>query len=79
MLITLSIGPRVRKSPISAARADGRCRRVYNHMYMPTGYGDPPEYDRLVNGVAMWTAAERQVALKALMRWSCTLSHTTKP
>ena len=39
---------------------------VYNHMYMPTSYGDPlAEYERLVNGVAMWdVAVERQVALK---------------
>ena len=35
-------------------------------MYMPTSYGDPmAEYERLVNGVAMWdVAVERQVALK---------------
>ena len=35
-------------------------------MFMPTSYGDPAaEYDRLVNGVAMWdVAVERQVALK---------------
>ena len=68
MAITLSIGPRVRKSPyFEAARADGlAAASVYNHMYMPTGYGDPAaEYDRLINGVAMWdVAVERQVALK---------------
>ena len=68
MPITLSIGPRVRKSPyFEATRADGLASAsVYNHMYMPTGYGDPAaEYDRLINGVAMWdVAVERQVALK---------------
>ena len=39
---------------------------MYNHMFMPTSYGDPAaEYDRLINGVAMWdVAVERQVALK---------------
>lgn len=40
----------------------------YNHMLMPTGYGDPQaEYERLVNGVAMWdVSVERQVELKGL-------------
>jgi aminomethyltransferase len=35
-------------------------------MLMPTGFGDPAaEYDRLINGVAMWdVAAERQVELR---------------
>jgi aminomethyltransferase len=39
---------------------------VYNHMYMPTSYGDPDaEYNRLINGVAVWdVAVERQVAVK---------------
>ena len=43
---------------------------VYNHMYMPTSYGDPDaEYNRLVNGVAVWdVAVERQVALKGRMQ-----------
>ena len=68
MALSLSLGPRVRKSPFfEAARADGlAAASVYNHMYMPTSYGDPAaEYDRLINGVAMWdVAVERQVALK---------------
>ncbi|MEC8642040.1 MAG: glycine cleavage T C-terminal barrel domain-containing protein [Pseudomonadota bacterium] len=68
MSITLSLGPRVRKSPyFESARAAGlAAASVYNHMYMPTGYGDPAaEYNRLINGVAMWdVAVERQVALK---------------
>ena len=68
MSITLSLGPRVRKSPYfeSACAAGLAAASVYNHMYMPTGYGDPAaEYDRLINGVAMWdVAVERQVALK---------------
>ena len=56
MSIALSIGPRVRKSPFfeSARKAGMNSASVYNHMYMPTGYGDPAaEYDRLVNHVAM--------------------------
>ena len=68
MSIALSLGPRVRKSPFfeSTRKAALAAASVYNHMYMPTGYGDPAaEYDRLVNGVAMWdVAVERQVALK---------------
>ena len=68
MPITLAIGPRVRKSPYfeSARKAGLSSASVYNHMYMPTGYGDPAaEYERLVNGVAMWdVGVERQVALK---------------
>ena len=38
---------------------------VYNHILMPTDYGDPAaEYHRLLNGVALWdVAVERQVQL----------------
>ncbi len=67
MALQLSIGTRVRKSPFfDAARADGMvAASVYNHMYMPTSYGDPiAEYERVINGVAMWdVGVERQVAL----------------
>ena len=68
MAVQLSIGARVRKSPFfqSSCKAGLVAASVYNHMYMPTSYGDPAaEYDRLINGVAMWdVAVERQVALK---------------
>lgn len=68
MALQLSVGPRVRKSPFfAAAVADGlTAASVYNHMYMPTSYGDPSaEYERLIYGVAMWdVGVERQVALK---------------
>ena len=68
MSLMLSVGARVRKSPFFAAtrKAGLTAASVYNHMFMPTSYGDPAaEYDRLVNGVAMWdVAVERQVALK---------------
>ncbi|MFZ8991204.1 MAG: glycine cleavage T C-terminal barrel domain-containing protein [Candidatus Puniceispirillaceae bacterium] len=68
MAVHLSIGARVRKSPFFKASRDAglAAASVYNHMYMPTSYGDPAaEYDRLINGVAMWdVAVERQVALK---------------
>lgn len=67
--MTFQISPttRVRPSPFyEATVADGvQSFTVYNHMLMPTGYGDPEaEYWRLINGVAMWdVAVERQVEL----------------
>jgi aminomethyltransferase len=58
---------RIRRSPFfDSTVADGvKSFSVYNHMYMPTGYGDPmAEYWRLITGVAMWdVACERQVEL----------------
>jgi aminomethyltransferase len=67
MSFQIHIGPNIRKSPyFEATVADGvRSFSVYNHMYIPGNYGDPAgEYDRLLNGVAMWdVAAQRQVAL----------------
>ncbi len=68
MSIQLSFGARVRKSPFFEASVESglAAASVYNHMYMPTSYGDPDaEYDRLINGVAVWdVAVERQVAVK---------------
>ncbi|MDA8870472.1 glycine cleavage system protein T [Rhizobiaceae bacterium] len=59
---------RVRPSPFyEAALADGMTTAsVYNHMIMPTGYGDPEaEYWRLIEGVSQWdVGVERQVQLK---------------
>ncbi|MEM8793594.1 MAG: glycine cleavage T C-terminal barrel domain-containing protein [Pseudomonadota bacterium] len=60
--------PRVRRSPyFEATVADGvRSFQSYNHMLMPTGYGDPmAEYWRLIEGVSMWdVAVERQVEVQ---------------
>ena len=68
MPIQLSVGPRIRKSPFfDAAIRDGlQAASVYNHMYLPTSYGDPVgDYERLIHGVAMWdVGVQRQVALK---------------
>ncbi|MEL7468455.1 MAG: glycine cleavage T C-terminal barrel domain-containing protein [Pseudomonadota bacterium] len=68
MAFTISSSPRVRPSPFyHATIADGVVSfTTYNHMMMPTSYGDPmAEYWRLINGVAMWdVAVERQVQLK---------------
>ena len=67
MFHQISPSPRVRRSPFyDGTVADGVVSfSTYNHMLMPTGYGDPmAEYDRLINGVAMWdVAVERQVEL----------------
>ena len=61
----LSIGPRVRKSPFFDATlsAGPRAFTVYNHMYMPTSYGDPvEEYWAIVQGVTLWdVSCERQI------------------
>lgn len=63
----IDLGPRVRKSPYfdSTVAAGATTFSVYNHMYMPTSYGEPDaEYWRLIEGVAMWdVAAQRQVEL----------------
>ena len=57
--------PRVRPSPYFEATvaAGAESFTVYNHMLMPTGYGDrEAEYRRLIEGVAQWdVAVERQV------------------
>lgn len=67
MNYTIGIGPNLRKSPFfDATVRDGvRSFSVYNHMLIPGNFGDPDaEYDRLLNGVAMWdVAAQRQVEL----------------
>lgn len=65
MAFEISPTPRVRRSPFfESTVADGVVSfSTYNHMLMPTGYGDPlAEYWRLIEGVSMWdVAVERQV------------------
>jgi hypothetical protein len=69
---SIHIGPNIRTSPyFEATVADGvRSFSVYNHMAIPGHFGDPDaEYDRLLNGVAMWdVAAQRQVQLDGARR-----------
>jgi glycine cleavage system aminomethyltransferase T len=64
----ISIGPRVRKSPYFDAtmRWGAKAFTVYNHMYMPTHYGDPvSEYWSLVNDVTLWdVSCQRQIIIK---------------
>lgn len=66
-MLTISPSARLRPSPffeMTVAAGMTSCT-TYNHMLMPTGYGNPQEeYWRLINGVAMWdVACERQVQL----------------
>lgn len=67
MSFEISPSPRIRRSPYyQATVADGvTAFSTYNHMLMPTSYGDPlAEYRRLTEGVAMWdVAVERQVEI----------------
>ncbi len=68
MTFSLHIGPNIRTSPyFDATVAEGvRSFSIYNHMAIPGNFGDPDaEYDRLLNGVAMWdVAAQRQVQIE---------------
>ncbi len=59
---------RLRPSPFYEAtlREGVAAFTTYNHMLMPTSYGDPEaEYWRIINGVSQWdVAVERQVELR---------------
>jgi len=63
----ISLGPRVRKSPYFDAtlRWGATAFTIYNHVYMPTSYGDPvAEYWRLVTGVTLWdVSCQRQICI----------------
>ncbi|MEM7745182.1 MAG: glycine cleavage T C-terminal barrel domain-containing protein [Pseudomonadota bacterium] len=65
MSFQISPSPRIRRSPFYESTVEDGVTAfsTYNHMMMPTSYGDPEaEYWRLINGVAMWdVAVERQV------------------
>lgn len=64
---SISIGPRVRKSPFYDATRRWGCNTytVYNHMYMPQFYTDPvTDFWNLVEHVTLWdVAVERQVQI----------------
>lgn len=67
-MLTINPSPRVRASAFyEATLADGLASvTVYNHMVMPTSYGDhEAEYWRIINGVSMWdVSVQRQVQLQ---------------
>lgn len=66
-MTAIVFGSRVRKSPFFDATIAGGVTAftIYNHMYMPSSYGDPMgEYKRLMTGVSVWdVGAERQVEI----------------
>ena len=70
----ITIGPRVRQSPYFDAtlRWGARAFTVYNHVYMPTHYGDPvAEYWSLVKDVTLWdVSCQRQVEISTKLSWS---------
>ena len=58
-----AVNPRIRKSPFFDATVEAGLASVtsYNHMWLPTGYGDAAaEYRRLTDGVAMWDVAAQR-------------------
>ena len=65
--LRISIGPRVRKSPFFDAtlRYGATAFTVYNHVYMPTAYGnDEQNYWSLVNDVTLWdVSCQRQIEI----------------
>jgi len=65
--LSITIGPRVRKSPYYDAtlRYGAKSFTIYNHMYMPTMYSSPvEEYWSLVEGVTLWdVAGQRQIEI----------------
>jgi aminomethyltransferase len=67
MNLQLVPSPRLRRSPYFEATiaAGARAFTVYNHMLLPTSYGDPEaEYRALTEAVAVWdVGGERQVEI----------------
>jgi aminomethyltransferase len=67
-VFSITPSARLRPSPFfDATLAEGvTAFTTYNHMLMPTAYGDPAaEYWRLIEGVSQWdVAVERQVQLR---------------
>ncbi len=60
-------GARLKRSPFFEATQRYGCwgYTVYNHMFLPIGYGDlENEYDKLIHGVTVWdVSVERQVEI----------------
>ena len=67
MTSEIAIGSRVRKSPYYEATISHGVEQfsIYNHMYMPTSYGNPAvEYEALTEKVSIWdVGCERQVEI----------------
>ena len=78
------IGPntRVRLSPFYEATVmEGvTAFSPYNSMLMPTSFGDPAaEYDRLMNGVALWDVAVAGLLLAWLPGSASPSWHSSSP
>jgi aminomethyltransferase len=67
MTSEIAIGSRVRKSPFYEATISHGVKQfsIYNHMYMPTSYGNPAaEYEALTEKVSIWdVSCQRQVEI----------------
>lgn len=67
-MATIQRGARLRRSPFFEATLRDGCRAytVYNHMFLPTRYGElEREHDALLNGVTVWdVSVERQLEIK---------------
>ena len=67
MTSEIAIGSRVRKSPYYEDTISHGVEQfsIYNHMYMPTSYGNPAvEYEALTEKVSIWdVGCERQVEI----------------
>lgn len=66
-MFRITMSPRLRMTPFhdSTVAAGATDISIYNKMVLPLSFGDlQAEYDRLINGVAMWdVAVERQVQI----------------
>jgi glycine cleavage system aminomethyltransferase T len=64
MSISISLSPRIRKSPFFDATIDAGVKAftVYNKTYLPIGYDDPEaEFWKLVNDVTLWDVTCQRV------------------
>lgn len=64
MTISISLSPRIRKSPFFDAtiKAGVKAFSVYNKTYLPIGYDDPEaEFWKLVNDVTLWDVTCQRV------------------
>ncbi len=64
MSLSISLSPRIRKSPFFEAtvKAGAKAFSVYNKTYLPIGYQDPEaEFWKLVNDVTLWDVACQRV------------------
>lgn len=64
MSTSISLSPRIRKSPFFQSTIDAGVKTftVYNKTYLPIGYDDPEaEFWKLVNDVTLWDVTCQRV------------------